>query len=263
MLRGGRAQRGYDESMGDDDVDFGELDSKEGNKTDDDDYGVADSKVCNKTRVNGSFNSPLSQAPKRLFQREEQVISLPGVSSRKVGQRDIRELFPQAQGPARGQVSSPQDQGGMSRESRDQPGKPKDDASYGPVRRGKEITWSGSTNLHLAESIDNSRADSLEIDSVIDGFEMHPLDPESTLPFLISGSQTPKTAILAFKYCGVKNKRIVRNSSQSLANPPQKNLQRHNDDEEFTPSTSVQAVIRVRGRENVKTACDSISWDMS
>ena len=53
----------------------------------------------------------------------------------------------------------------MSREARDQPGKPKDDTSYGPVRRGKEITWSGSTNSHLAESIDTSRADSLEIDS--------------------------------------------------------------------------------------------------
>ena len=68
MLRGGWAQRGYDESMADDDGDFGELDSKEGNKTDDDDYGVADSKVCNKTWVNESFNSPLSQAPKCLFQ---------------------------------------------------------------------------------------------------------------------------------------------------------------------------------------------------
>jgi len=121
--------------------------------------------VCNKTQVNESFNRPSSQAPKRLFQREEQVISLTGISSRKVGQRDIRELFPQAQGPARGQASSPQDQGGMSRESRDQLGKPKDDASYGPVRRGKEIMWSGSTNSHLAESIDNSRTDSLEIDS--------------------------------------------------------------------------------------------------
>ena len=121
--------------------------------------------MCNKTRVNGSFNSPLSQAPKCLFQWEEQVISLTGVSSRKVGQRDIRELFPQAQGPARGQASSPQDQGGMSRESRDQLGKLKDDALYGPVRRGKEITWSGSTNSHLAESIDTSRTDSLEIDS--------------------------------------------------------------------------------------------------
>ncbi len=99
--------------------------------------------------------------------------------------------------------------------------------------------------------------------SVIDGFEMHPLDPESTLPPLISGSQAPKTAVLAFKYCRMKNKRIVQNSSQSPAKPPQTNLQRHNDDEEFTPSTSVQAVIRVRGRENVKTARDSISWDMS
>jgi hypothetical protein len=40
-------------------------------------------------------------------------------------------------------------------------------------------------------------------------------------------------------------------------------LQRHNDDEEFIPSKLVQAVIRVRGKENVKVACNSISWDMS
>jgi hypothetical protein len=101
------------------------------------------------------------------------------------------------------------------------------------------------------------------LSSVIDDFEMHPLDPESFLPPLIFGLQAPKTAVLAFKYCGVKNKRIVRYSSQSPAKPPQTNLQRHNNDEEFTPSTSVQVVIWVHGRENVKTAWDSISWDMS
>jgi hypothetical protein len=55
------------------------------------------------------------------------------------------------------------------------------------------------------------------LSSVIDGFEIHPLDPKSTLPPLISGLQAPKTAVLAFKYCGVKNKRIVQNSSQSPA----------------------------------------------
>jgi hypothetical protein len=100
------------------------------------------------------------------------------------------------------------------------------------------------------------------LSSVIDGFELHPLDPESTLPFLISGSQSPKTAVLAFKYCGVKNKRIVRNSAGGPSRP-QVSLQRHNDDEEFIPSKLVQEVIRVWGKENVKVACDSISWDMS
>jgi hypothetical protein len=46
------------------------------------------------------------------------------------------------------------------------------------------------------------------LSSIIDGFELHLLDPESTLPFLISGSKSPKTAVLALKYCGVKNKRM-------------------------------------------------------
>ncbi len=87
--------------------------------------------------------------------------------------------------------------------------------------------------------------------SIIDGFEMHPLDPKSTLSPLISGLQAPKTAVLAFKYCGVKNKRIVQNSSQSPAKP-QMNLQRHNNDKEFTPSTSVQAVWKRELKDSVQ-----------
>jgi hypothetical protein len=59
---------------------------------DDDDSGGVDSKVCNKTRVNYKktlpavgFDSPLPQAPKRLFQREEQGVSPTFASSRKSG----------------------------------------------------------------------------------------------------------------------------------------------------------------------------------
>jgi hypothetical protein len=100
------------------------------------------------------------------------------------------------------------------------------------------------------------------LSSVINGFKLHSLDPELTLPPLTLGAQVPKTAVLAFKYCGVKNKRIVCNPAQAPAKP-QANFQRHNDDEDFTPSTSVQGVVRVRGRENVKTPCNLIAWDMS
>ncbi len=96
------------------------------------------------------------------------------------------------------------------------------------------------------------------LSSVIKGFELHPLDPKSTLPPLTLGKQVPKTAVLAFKYCGVKKKRIVRNSAQAPAKP-QANFQRHNNDEDFTLLTSVQGVIRVRRRENVKTTCNSIA----
>ncbi len=110
---------------------------------DDDDSGGVDSKVCNKTRVNYKktlpavgFDSPPPQAPKCLFQREEQGISPTFTSSRKIGQRDIRELFPQAQKPACGRASYSQEREGISREDRDQPAKPKDDTAYEPVRRG-------------------------------------------------------------------------------------------------------------------------------
>jgi hypothetical protein len=141
--------------------------------------GQVDSKVCNETRVNYKktlpavgFDSPPPQAPKRLFQREEHGVSPTFASSRKSGQRNIRELFPQAQrtpllkeGPARGQVSYSQAREGISREARGQPAKPKDDTAYTPFRREKEFTWSGSPDLHLAESIKTPRADSFDTDA--------------------------------------------------------------------------------------------------
>jgi hypothetical protein len=111
------------------------------------------------------FDSPPPQAPKRVFQREEQGVSPTFASSRKSGQWDIRDLFPQAQGPARRRASYSQEREGISREDRDRPAKPKDDTAYKPVRRGKEITWSGSPNLHLAESIETSRTDSFDMDT--------------------------------------------------------------------------------------------------
>jgi hypothetical protein len=103
---------------------------------DNDDSGGIDSKVCNKTRVNYKkplpavgFDSPPPQAPKRLFQREEQGISPTFASSRKSGQCNIRELFSQAQGPARRRASYSQEREGISREDRDCPAKPKDDTA--------------------------------------------------------------------------------------------------------------------------------------
>jgi hypothetical protein len=139
---------------------------------DDDDSGGVDSKVCNKTRVNSNktlpavgFDSPPPQAPKCLFQWEKQGVSPTFASSRKSGQRNIRKLFPQAQRPAHGRASYSQEREGISRDDRDQPAKPKDDTAYKPVRRGKEITWSGSPNSHLAESIKTSRADSFDMDT--------------------------------------------------------------------------------------------------
>ncbi len=86
-VRGGQAHGGDDNSMVEDD---------------DDSRGV-DSKVCNKTRVNYKktlpavgFDSPPPQAPKCLFQREEQGVSPTFASSRKSGQRNIHEFFSQA-----------------------------------------------------------------------------------------------------------------------------------------------------------------------
>ncbi len=55
--------------------------------------------------------------------------------------------------------------------------------------------------------------------SAIDGFELHPLDEISTHPALINNRVEdgfPSSAILAFKYCGVKNKQAFANNSHLL-----------------------------------------------
>jgi hypothetical protein len=101
----------------------------------------------------------------------------------------------------------------------------------------------------------------------IDGFELHPLDETSTLPFLTSNwveDGFPSSAILAFKYCLVRNKQSVQGNSQQAAasNPPVPSPYHFNDKEEFKPSPYLWAVIRVCGNNNIKDSCKEIGWDI-
>jgi hypothetical protein len=103
---------------------------------------------------------------------------------------------------------------------------------------------------------------------VIDGFKLHPLSETSTLPVLtLTCVQEgfPSSAILAFKYCHVKNKLPRCGISQQSASSdlPTPSPYRHDDDEDFTPPLMLYGVIQVHGNENIKVACKEISWDIS
>jgi hypothetical protein len=103
---------------------------------------------------------------------------------------------------------------------------------------------------------------------VIDGFKLHPLNETSTLPVLTLNCVEEgflSSAILAFKYCHVKNKLPLRGNSQQTksSNPPAPSPYRHNNNEVFTPPFMLYAVIRVCSKDNIKVACKEIGWDIS
>jgi hypothetical protein len=98
----------------------------------------------------------------------------------------------------------------------------------------------------------------------IDGFALHPLELDSTLPALTNNKtedRFPGSAVLAFKYFMVKNK-SNRGAQQTASSPSQPSLHRHNDEEEYRPPTALWVVIWVTGDGNVKEACEALAWDM-
>jgi hypothetical protein len=100
--------------------------------------------------------------------------------------------------------------------------------------------------------------------STINGFELHLLDETSSHPALTNNwveDGFPSSAILAFKYCGVKNKQFSWGLSQQLA-PSKPSPHWHIDEEEFKPSPYLWAIIPLRGNANIKDACEEISWDI-
>jgi hypothetical protein len=103
---------------------------------------------------------------------------------------------------------------------------------------------------------------------VINGFELHPLNETSTLLVLTSTCVKegfPSSAILAFKYCHVKNKLPCRGNSQQTKSfyPPAPSPYRYNNDNNFSPPSMLYAVIRIHSKDNIKVACKEISWDIS
>jgi len=101
----------------------------------------------------------------------------------------------------------------------------------------------------------------------IDGFTLHPLDDTSLLPPLTSNDVKdgfPGTAVLAFKYFLVRDKR--NRVPQHAATPPlpiAPSPFRFNDEEDYRAPKQMWGVIRVSGNGNIKEACEALSWDMN
>jgi hypothetical protein len=99
----------------------------------------------------------------------------------------------------------------------------------------------------------------------IDGFELHPLDESSSLPFLTSNQVENgflSSAVLAFKYFLVKNKQSTCGNLQqtSFSDPPAASPHLFNKEEEFKPSPYLWAVIPGRGNNNIKDSSEGIGW---
>jgi hypothetical protein len=100
---------------------------------------------------------------------------------------------------------------------------------------------------------------------VINSFAMYPLDKSSSLPSLTNNRPEDSfsgSALLAFKYCMVKDKGNRQANQKPTAPPPLSSLHKHNDKEERKPPTSLWGVICVTGNGNIKEACKSLAWDM-
>ena len=99
----------------------------------------------------------------------------------------------------------------------------------------------------------------------IDGFELHPLEETSTLPFLVSNKVKdgfPGLAVLAFQYFLVRDRRNIRGGPSQSTPPLPLSSHRFNDEEDYKPPTAMWGVIRVRANGNIKEACDALAWDM-
>jgi len=101
---------------------------------------------------------------------------------------------------------------------------------------------------------------------MIDGFELHPLAKESSLPFLTSNQVEegfPQSAIMMFRYFHVKNKMNTKGASQAASEPSSVSSNKFDDEAEFKPSNTLWGTVKVRAKENVKESVESLSWDFN
>ncbi len=99
---------------------------------------------------------------------------------------------------------------------------------------------------------------------MIDGFELHPVSSESSLPFLTSNQVDkgfPQSAIMMFRYFHVKNKMNSKGAPQVAGEPTPTLPNKYNDDADFKSSNILWGSVRVCANENIKEAVESLSWD--
>ncbi len=96
----------------------------------------------------------------------------------------------------------------------------------------------------------------------INGFALHPLDEQSTLPSLTNNRAKdgfPGSAVLAFKYFHVKDKQNRAAGQLAAALSQQPSTFRHNNKEDYKQPTAMLGVICVTGNGNIKEACESLA----
>jgi hypothetical protein len=97
---------------------------------------------------------------------------------------------------------------------------------------------------------------------MISGFELHPLNPASTLPFLTSNDVKrgfAQSALLMFKYFHIKNKINLQDAPQTTTVAATVSLTRFDDEAECMPSNTLGGTIKVQADENVKEAVEALT----
>ncbi len=129
--------------------------------------------------------------------------------------------------------------------------------------------WYRSVGIDYIEDEDSRGTMLLGMSSILEmfphmisGFELHPLDPTSTLPFLTLNDVArgfPQSALLMFKYFHVKNKINLRGAPQTPMVAAMVSLTRFDDEAEYTPSNTLWGTIKVQANENVKEAVEALT----
>jgi hypothetical protein len=72
----------------------------------------------------------------------------------------------------------------------------------------------------------------------------------------------PGSAVLAFKYFLVKDKRNRLAGQQTVALPTLPSPYQHNNKEDYKQLTALWGIICITGNGNVKEAYEALAWDM-
>ncbi len=133
--------------------------------------------------------------------------------------------------------------------------------------------WYLSVGIDYIEDKDSRGTMLLGMSSILEtfphmifGFELHLLNPASTLPFLTSNDVEwgfPQSAFLMFKYFYVKNKINSRGAPQTPTVAATVSHTRFDDEVEFRPSNTLWGTVKVQADENVKEVVEALTWDFN
>ena len=105
--------------------------------------------------------------------------------------------------------------------------------------------------------------------AAVQGFEMHPIAPDSPLPTIVSHQLEegfPVLASILLKYFKTRNKRFNPNNSSFQDESPRpaakKSPHKFDDDADYSGPSMLYGTILVSGNENISDAIECLSWDL-